>query len=380
MSEDDRRELRAGRQLSDAQRVAWLRLIRSENVGPVTFRQLINHFGSAVAALQALPDLARRGGKRGLAIMSVAEAEREMATAARFNARFVALGEADYPPLLATVEGPPPLLAVRGGSAVLTRSMVAIVGARNASIAGRKLAGMIARGLGEGGFVVVSGLARGIDAEAHAAALQTGTVAVVAGGLDRLYPPENEDLHDAILAHDGAVVTEMPFGFVARAKEFPRRNRLVSGMSLGVVVVEAAARSGTLHTARFAAEQGREVLAVPGSPLDPRSEGTNRLIREGATLVTSAADVIEALAPLIGRRPPPPDVGEREEGEFQMVLDAPESARQKILESLSVTPVALDEIIRMTGLTPAQVHLVLLELDLAGRLERHPGGTISLIL
>lgn len=380
MSEDDRREWRGGRSLSDAQRMAWLRLIRSENVGPVTFRQLINHFGSANAALKALPDLARRGGKRVLRVMSEPEAAREWAAAERMGARFVALGEPDYPALLATVEGPPPLLATRGGTGVLRRPMAAIVGARNASIAGRKIAGLMARGLGEGGFVVVSGLARGIDAEAHAGALETGTIAVVAGGLDRLYPPENEALHDAILAHDGAVVTEMPFGFVARAKEFPRRNRLVSGMSLGVVVVEAAARSGTLHTARFAAEQGREVLAVPGSPLDPRSEGTNKLIREGATLVTSAADVIEALAPLIGRAPLPTDAGESDEGDYRMARDAPESARQKIVESLSVTPVGLDEIIRMTGLSPAEVHLVLLELDLAGRLERHPGGTISLVM
>ena len=298
--------------MTDASRAAWLRLIRSDNVGPVTFRQLINHFGSAADALEALPELARRGGARArIRIASAEEVERELAAARAFGARFVALGEDDYPHHLTTVEGPPPLLALKGGPGVCRRPAVAIVGARNASLAGRKMAGILARGLGESGFVVTSGLARGIDASAHEASLDTGTIAVFAGGLDRLYPPENAGLADRIVETGGALVSEMPFGWEPRARDFPRRNRLISGIALGVVVVEAALRSGSLHTARFAGEQGREVFAVPGSPLDPRAEGANDLIRNGATLVTSAAHVVEALSPIVGAasnlpRPPTP--------------------------------------------------------------------------
>jgi DNA processing protein len=281
--------------LSDRQRLDWLRLIRSENVGPVTFRTLVNHFGGARAALEALPHLSRRGGAtRLLRICSEEEAEREMAAAARLGVRYVALGEADYPPLLRHVHAPPPLLGLRGDAAVLARPLVAVVGARNASALGRRFAQALARGLGEAGFGVVSGLARGIDAAAHEAALETGTVAVLASGHDRTYPPEHEPLLRALL-RTGAAVSEMPLGWELRGRDFPRRNRLISGMSLGTVVVEAAERSGSLITARYALEQGREVFAVPGSPFDPRAKGTNALIRSGATLVTSPEDVVDAL-------------------------------------------------------------------------------------
>lgn len=381
MSENRRGEARAGIRLDDEQRLAWLRLIRSENVGPVTFRALINRYGSAERALEALPDLARRGGARaGVRIASRRDAEREMEAAAAHGARFVALGEAGYPANLRALEGPPPLIAVRGGEGVFLRPMVAVVGARNASIAGRKMAGWIAREAGQAGYVVVSGLARGIDAAAHEAAVETGTIAVMAGGLDKLYPPENAGLMDRIIDTGGAVISEMPFGWDPRARDFPRRNRIVSGLSLAVVLVEAAARSGSLHTARFALEQGREVLAVPGSPLDPRSEGANRLIREGATLIAHPSDVIEALAALVGREPSALEADEPDAGADFLAAEPGDDERQRVLEALGPTPVAADEIIRLAGVGAASLQLLLLELELAGRLERHRNGKVSLVM
>ncbi|MEW5424977.1 DNA-processing protein DprA [Amorphus sp. 3PC139-8] len=372
----------AGLRLSDAQRLAWLRLIRSERVGPTTFRELLNHYGTAAAALEALPDLSRRGGGvRGIKIASRPEAERELDALTRLGGRLVALGEPDYPAHLRHVDAPPPLLSMLGEEAIARRPAVAIVGARNASLAGRKIARSIAAGLGEHGLVVVSGLARGIDAAAHEATVDTGTIAVLAGGLDQIYPPENEPLLRSLVLAGGAAVTEMPLGWSARARDFPRRNRLISGLGLAVVVVEAAKRSGSLHTARFASEQGRDVLAVPGSPLDPRAEGCNHLIREGATLVTSAADVIEAISALIDDRPAePPRHLEESEAERSAPMGEPDDAvRSRILEALGPTPTAIDEIIRECALDAGVVQLVLLELELAGRLERHGGGTVSLI-
>mgnify|MGYP001765332339 CR=1 FL=1 len=372
-----------GPEMGEASRIAWLRLIRSENVGPVTFRELVNHFGSARAALEALPDLARRGGARGrIRIASDGDVERELTTARAMGARFVAMGEPDYPARLLGIEGPPPLLAVKGGPGVCRRHGVAIVGARNASLAGRKMATLMARGLGEAGFVTVSGLARGIDAAAHEASLDTGTIAVFAGGLDRLYPPENQDLAARIVETGGALVSEMPFGWEPRARDFPRRNRLISGIALGVVVIEAAARSGSLHTARFAAEQGREVFAVPGSPLDPRAEGTNDLIRNGATLVASAAHVIEGLTPILGHRAPVPIPALAAPGDdaFDRPLDASDDARRAIVEALGPTPVTIDEILRATGVGSGELQLVLMELTLAGRLERMAGGRVALVM
>lgn len=367
-------------QLTFEQRVAWLRLIRSERVGPTTFRELLNHYGSAAAAVAALPELSRRGGAvRGIRIASRDEAEAELEATRQVGARLVAIGEPGYPVHLRTIDAPPPLVSMIGGDDIADRPAVALVGARNASLAGRKMARRLAADLGEAGFVIVSGLARGIDAAAHEAALKTGTVAVLAGGLDRVYPPENVPLLEAIIGEGGAAVTEMPLGWTARAQDFPRRNRLISGMSMGVVVVEAAKRSGSLHTARFAGSQGRDVFAVPGSPLDPRAEGCNHLIREGATLIVSADDVIEALAPLIERPLAPPP---RLEDAMPLTDTTPEpddSVRSVIIEALGPTPVLVDEIIRETGFAPAVVQLVLLELDLAGRLARHGGGSVSLI-
>jgi len=365
-----------GISLTDAQRLAWLRLIRSESVGPVTFRELINHFGSAAAAIDAVPDLARRGGRR-IRVASLADAERELERTAALGARLIAVGEPDYPPWLTAVDGAPPLITVRGRSETVTRPSVAVVGSRNASIAGRKFAMQIARDLGEAGLAVVSGLARGIDAAAHGAALATGTIAVFAGGLDRPYPAENVDLAERIVDDGGAHLTEMPMGWEPRARDFPRRNRIISGLALGVVVVEAAHRSGTLITARSAADQGRLVFAVPGSPLDPRAGGTNRLIKDGAILVTGVGDILAEIEPMLGREPTAAAVAEREAP--APMTDANDDDRSVILEALGKAPVELDEIVRFTGLKPAVVHLVLLELDLAGRIERHAGQRVSLV-
>ncbi|MGE0281838.1 MAG: DNA-processing protein DprA [Rhizobiaceae bacterium] len=365
--------------LSDKQRISWLRLIRTPNVGPATFRDLINRFGSAEAALEMLPELMISGGAQRIArIPSIIEAEAELETANKVGAALVAIGEADYPPMLRRMEQPPPILAVKGEPAVFKLPAVGIVGARNASLAGIKMARMLARDLGKGGYAVISGLARGIDAAAHIGALPTGTVAVLAGGLDRPYPPENLDLYDDIAAGSGAVVSEMPFGHEPRAQDFPRRNRLIAGLSLGLVVVEAAKRSGSLISARLAGEMGRLVFAVPGSPLDPRAAGTNGLLKEGATLITEAADVEAHLAPLVGMSPPARERLE-EPADFASTPPPRDSDRAKLIEALGPTPTGIDELIRHTGLHPAQVFMILLELDLAGRLERHSGGAVSLI-
>src|SRR5215831_4251539 len=280
----------------------WLRLIRSQNIGPRTFRALLNHFGGARAALEALPTLARRGGASAPQICSRQQAEREIAACGKFGVALVALGEAHYPRRLQMIDDAPPLIAIRGNAAVLAMPPVAIVGSRNASAAGVKITERLTRGLCEAGFATVSGLARGIDAAAHRTSIATGTVAVLAGGQDSVYPPEHADLLDAIL-RTGLALTEMPLGWEPRARDFPRRNRLISGLSLGVVIVETAKRSGSLITARLALEQGREVFAVPGSPLDPRAEGTNSLIKQGATPVTEADDILSVLRLIMGAPP-----------------------------------------------------------------------------
>ncbi len=364
--------------LSDEQRLDWLRLIRSDNVGPRTFRELINHFGGAAAALAALPELARRGGAtRPGRICSRAEAEAELEAARAVGVEFVALGEARYPLPLQMIDDPPPLLAVRGNAAVFDRPPVAIVGARNASAAGIRFAQALARDLGSAGFAVVSGLARGIDAAAHRASLASGSVAVLAGGHGCVYPPQHADLLESMLA-EGAAVSEMPFTWEPRARDFPRRNRLISGLSYGVVIVEAARHSGSLITAQFAGEQGREVFAVPGNPLDPRAEGTNRLIKQGAVLVTSAEDVIAALTPIIARgretRPAREPICTEGTG-YEPRADE----RARIVGLLGPVPVSVDDLVRLSLSTPAAVRAVLLELEIAGRLERHGSAMVSLL-
>ena len=362
--------------ITETDRIDRLRLIRSDNVGPRTFNSLIAHFGDARAALERLPDLARRGGaSRSGRICSAEEARAEIAASQKIGVSLVAPGEAAYPPRLATLEDAPPLLGVRGAPDVLTRPMIAIVGSRNASGAGLKFAGQLARDLGDAGFVVISGLARGIDQAAHRATIESGTVAVLAGGHDRIYPPEHAGLLAALLDQGGAI-SEMPLGHVPRAHDFPRRNRLISGASLGVVVIEAAHRSGSLITARMAAEQGREVFAVPGSPLDPRAAGTNDLIKQGAALVTDASDVISAIQPILER---PIVLEARESDDEPLDFEIDPGVRGRIIALLGPSPVSLDDLIRMSGLSPTLVRTVLLELELAGRLERHGGGLVSLL-
>jgi DNA processing protein len=369
--------------LTDRQRLAWLRLIRSDNVGPVTFRDLINHVGSAEAALEMLPELSRRGGStRAIRVTSVAEAERELATAARYGARFVGIGEPDYPPFLRQIDGAPPLLAVKGHLPTGTAPSLGIVGSRNASISGAKFAAMLARDVGRAGYSIVSGLARGIDTAAHRASLDTGTIAALAGGLDKPYPPENVPLLDEITSGNGLAISEMPFGWEPRARDFPRRNRLIAGVGLGLAVVEAATRSGSLITARYAADFGRLVFAVPGSPLDPRCQGTNGLLKEGATVTTEARDILDALAPLSRIDLfDQPQAREDTPDENRRRLDPPPGDRERetIMDALGPTPVEIDDIIRHTGFPASAVYLVLLELDLAGRLQRHPGGLVSLL-
>jgi DNA processing protein len=368
------------RALSPSERIDWLRLIRSENVGPVTFRKLLERFGSASAALAALPELARKGGRlKPIAIASRAAAERELKEADRLGVAVLGLTEPAYPALLRSIDDAPPLLFVRGSAHLLARPSIAIVGARNASLNGRKMARDLAAELAKAGHLVVSGMARGIDTAAHEGALSGGTAAVLAGGVDVIYPPENDKLY-AALVDRGVVVSEMPPGMTPQASHFPRRNRIISGLSLGVVVVEATPRSGSLITARLAGEQGREVFAVPGSPMDPRSGGPNHLIRDGATLIESADDVLRGLSDLL-RRP----LGERRRDTFGGAPAEPpgepdlERARRLVEETLGVAPVQLDEVIRATGLSAAVVALVLLELDLAGRLDRLPGQRLALV-
>lgn len=373
--------------LSDEQRLSWLRLIRSQNVGPATFRDLISHYGTASAALEALPELAKRGGAASrIKICPIEDAEQELARCERVGARFIAIGEPDYPPVLRNADQSPPLISVIGSSEILLQKAVAIVGSRNASITGMKLTQRFAYELGEQGYIIASGLARGIDTAAHRASLESGTIAVFAGGVDYVFPDENIELAKAIVDNGGALISEMPIGLQPRAKDFPKRNRIVTGVAQGVVVIEAAKRSGSLISARLANEMGRVVLAVPGSPLDPRSEGTNNLIKQGATLVTSTDDILDAIKPLDSEAGEfVYDISEEDEiNAFDTTSNedrtADEECRSAILLSLSPSPVEIDDVIRFSKATPAQVQLVLVELDLAGRLERHTGNRISLIM
>jgi len=371
--------------LDAAQRLACLRLIRSDNVGPVTFRELINHFGGAEPALAALPELSRRGGRQSIRICPEAHARAELEAADRIGARPLFTIEPGYPPALAAIDAPPPLLYVKGDAAHLTRPMVAIVGARNGSAAGQKLARVFAARIGRAGYVIASGLARGIDAAAHEASLEHGTVAVLAGGLDNVYPPEHAELQRRI-GERGCLISENAPGFVPRAQDFPRRNRIISGIALGVLIVEAARRSGTLITARAAADQGRVVFAVPGHPLDPRAEGTNRLLKDGATMATEPEDVIDALAPMLAGEPLAGPAGAQEPTTAEITgrsaadgaLQVAPQDRARLLAALGPAPVDIDELVRATGLPARSLQIALIELALAGRIERHGHQLISL--
>jgi len=348
-----------------------IRLIRSPSIGPVTYRQLIARFGSASAALDAIPDLARRGGGSPPRLFARDQAERELATVAKLGARYLVLGQGLYPSLLAELDDAPPLLIAKGDIGLLDRPASAIVGARNASAAACRFARGLAHDLGQEGLAVVSGLARGVDSAAHDGALETGTIGVIAGGIDIFYPPENQPRQEALFER-GLVLAEMQPGTEPRARHFPYRNRIIAGLSLGTVVIEAAPRSGSLITARLAAEAGREVMAVPGSPLDPRARGCNQLIRDGATLVQEAADVIEAIQPARARVASP--VHGYEPGQEKFDGEAVEAVESL----LGPSPVPVDEIIRLSGAPSGAVQMALLELDLAGRLDRHAGNKVSL--
>jgi DNA processing protein len=349
-------------------RLDWLRLSRSRRVGPVTFIRLIREHGSAPAALAALPGIAAEAGVRDYTSASRAEAAAEWRAAEACGARALLLGDPDYPPMLATISDPPPLLWALGNPALAARPVVALVGARNASALGMRMAARLAEDLGQAGFVVASGLARGIDAAAHRAALATGTIAAEAGGIDLVYPPENAALAAEIAAR-GLRLTEMPPGHSPRPQDFPRRNRIVSGLALGVVVVEGALRSGSLITARNALDQGREVMAVPGSPMDPRAGGCNALIRDGATLVRDAADIAEVIGIHVPTRDAPalPTAPEAK----------PDTPDGRLLGLIGPVPVAEDILIRELGQPAASVSASLLDLELAGLVQRHPGGMVS---
>ncbi len=394
--------------LTDQQRFDWLRLVRSENVGPRTFRALITNCGGARAALNALPDLARRGGaKRPIVVASTEEVEKELIAARKLGVRFVALGEPEYPPALQQIDSAPPILALRGRAEAMREAAVAIVGSRNASAAGLTFAERLARGLGQAGYVIVSGLARGIDQRAHLASLESSTVGVLAGGHGRPYPSEAVPLMERMVK-SGAVVSEMPIEWEPRGRDFPRRNRIVSGLALGIVVIEAARGSGSLITARFALEQNRQVFAVPGSPLDPRAEGTNDLLKQGASICTGADDVLTALEPvrssdLAAMRESSGEPGEplwgeqalygvdpestprtRPGDEFDDVSGAPyrtgdeaQTARERIIALLGPSPITLDELARAAQASARAVRVALLELELAGRIE-YSGHRVAL--
>lgn len=370
-----------GEQLTQDERIARLRLIRTPHVGPKTYLTLLNMVGTAEEALLQVGELSRRGGrKEPIQPCGLEAAQAELAAISDAGAQLVLLGEAAYPELLQHIPDPPPALIIKGDATLLLRESVAMVGARNSSMNAKNLAKHIAKGLADAGYAVISGLARGIDAEVHSGALEGGTIAVIGNGIDKIYPRENAKLYEQI-AEQGVIVTECPVGTEPRAELFPRRNRIISGISLGTVVVEATARSGSLITARLAGEQGREVMAIPGSPADPRAEGPNKLLKDGATLVGSTEDIIEAVR---GAK-----VQEHMQFEEEMALfneeveyapadELDESTRDNLTDQLSNVPVEVDALITETGTSAAQVMAMLLELELAGRLIRHPGGKVSL--
>lgn len=372
---------RISRTLDEEERLDRLRLIRTETIGPITFARLIARFGSARAALDALPRVAASAGRKGpLKPPPRAAMEEEIERGRRAGAELIAKGEPDYPALLAEIPDAPPLIYGRGAPALADRPCVAVIGARNASLAGKTMARQLAEGLGRAGIVVVSGLARGIDGAAHETALKTGTIAVIAGGIDDIYPPEHAALQERI-ASEGFLLTEQKPGWRPTARDFPRRNRLISGLSRGVVIVEAAAQSGTLVTARFALEQGREVFAVPGSPLDPRCQGANRLIRDGATLVETAQDILDGLAAQIrGAREPARDLFSwAEAGPIgEPDPEAVRALRAQVLEALSFTPTHRDALLRDIDAPAGLVVDALIDLVLAGEAEEHSGGRFSL--
>jgi len=405
----------SGARLTDAQRLDWLRLIRTESIGPQTFRSLVNRYGGAAAALDAVPRMAAQKG-RSIVLADMDACKRELDGLAAMGARLVAMGEPEYPKALRVIHAPPPLISVLGDISVLSRPMVAVIGSRNASAAGLAFTERVVRDLAAAGFVIASGLARGVDARAHNASIGMGTVAALAGGLDKIYPPEHVGLAQDICGR-GALISEMPLGWEPRGRDFPRRNRIVAGLALGTLVIEASRGSGSLITAKYAADEGREIFAVPGSPLDPRAEGTNQLLRDGATLCTRAEDVLSVLLPMAGGGEPRLPLFREDEvtpehlwDEFDQLYEVaaatplsghavdglppatsstpartPRAATHgKVLRAhveslLGPSPVALDDLVRACGAPVAEVRSALLDLELDGRIERHGGGLVSLL-
>lgn len=363
------------RELSFAERRDWLRLSRTPRVGPVAFRDLLGRYKTAAAAIEALPSIIRR---KDAVVPTVEAIEAEMEHAEQLGVKILAACEPDYPAYLRAVDPPPPLISLLGRTDILHTPCAAIVGSRNASAIGQRFARQIANELGEEGYTIVSGLARGIDANAHAGSLSTGTAAVLGGGVDHVYPRQNTELYEAIAAQ-GALISESPLGYRATARDFPRRNRIISGLSMGVIVIEAAERSGTLITARYATEQNREVMAAPGSPLDPRTKGCNRLIQQGAALIENTEDILNCLQNI---RPPqmmePGDGYDPAEFDWQAAGQSIEQARKTILGLLSPTPTPRDEIIRLSGHTTAVATAALLEMELNGDAIVEPDGRVAL--
>lgn len=371
--------------LDETERLAWLRLIRTDNIGPMTFYQLVERFGSASEALRALPELSKRGGrKKPLTPPPESAVEREYRALQKLGGQIITVRDAAYPLALTATDDAPPVLSVLGNAELLNKSCVAIVGARNASLNGKKFARKIASDLGARGQIITSGLARGIDTAAHEGSVNTGTIAVVASGIDVVYPEENQKLYEEI-AEKGAIVAESALGAKPYAAAFPRRNRIVSGISKGVIVVEATHRSGSLITARMAGEQGRDVYAVPGSPLDPRASGPNHLIREGATLIRNTDDVMENLMNFSGNAMREPIITQRKftpqivENSDEFDENSGEILQEKVISNLSFTPIYVDELVRACHVTIAELQSILLELELAGRIKRLPGNKISLL-
>lgn len=365
--------------MDEKEKIAWLRLIRTENVGPITFYQLIDNFGTAQKAIEALPTLSRNGGRlKNLSLYSADAAIAEMEALNAIGGQMIFAADALYPLALAATEDAPPILSVLGNPKLLNLPSIGIVGARNASLNGRKFAEKISRDLGVAGQMIASGLARGIDAAAHTGGLATGTIAAVAGGIDVIYPPENTTLYHQIKS-EGCIVAESPLGVEPIARHFPKRNRIISGLSSGVVVIEATLKSGSLITARIAAEQGRDVYAVPGHPFDPRASGPNKLIQDGAILVQEAHDILENINSFTGTKPALHEARQPHwEPEDLTETDA-ETVRDLILQNISMTPVTVDELVRNCHLTIPAVQMALLELELAGRVQRLPANRIVLI-
>jgi DNA processing protein len=365
--------------LDEKEKIAWLRLIRTENIGPITFHQLLNNFGTAQNAIKALPTLSRKGGRlKDLKLCTESAAIVEMEALHALGGKMIFAADALYPLALSAIEDAPPVLSILGNAKLLNLPCMGIVGARNASLNGRKFAEKISRELGEAGQMIVSGLARGIDTSAHTGGLQTGTIAAVAGGVDIIYPPENTALYHQIKS-EGCIVAESPLGMEPIARHFPKRNRIISGLSAGVVVVEATLKSGSLITARMAAEQGRDVYAIPGHPFDPRAAGPNKLIQDGATLVQTSADILDNLTNFTATRPYLNEPSQTPWMAEDLSEDDTETLRDLILQNMSSAPVTVDELIRNCHVTIPVLQMILLELEIAGRIQRLPAGRIVLL-